>query len=701
MSTDVLSLSTFLGNHDLTELQQYATKLLSSVEPVPLEMDEEKADDEQKDIFQLRKYFIEIYGVVQPWISNNESKTGSQMHTTSNYMNEREHKSSGNQIKSFTLTERERDLFMNCLVQIDQNHWIDSKSRFVSQMAKISVMYITVCILLQISKALIDSTLNSLNDINYYDRVLSRKYSIVLYFIQTLPQNTYDFLYDVNVKLINSNVSSSIVEIPTWMPRYTRATYINVWKYVKLAYRLINKSIEEFVRSPSMFLMEKQKDSTSLFKIFWNSTFRLPYYYSKIQIERKRCAILDLQKSNVAKLGYLLTNIPSYDILDGEKLDMNVSILKYLSSVLNKEEYEFKKSEKIEVDSLIKLINTDFPDFLKATRSVEKRNSTPSYLERNWPLIVPALFVAVLYVPSTLRNFHLLLTDAKLREEFYDYLKGAGKYILDTSVAFWNNWVLNPINNILKTIRHDDNSKIALMSQQSLGSDLDSLERMVVDYAKDSDLPLNYEEIEKSVRSGDLTLIMNDYEKDLKSPIKSILLGDMLRNIMIQIQKTKVDGSLALNGVDQILKSQELVFGFVAASPSLFIVWMMKNSFMSWYNGESFNSTKMLHKLEVKGRMCKSLGNIEKLIDYMVIQQRQLADHNDDHSGARSVDYFKTGLVFIEIKNLKKLACMMLPLYVFNNFGGDVDELIDPGLDVEYKLLAIQRIWNVYGGYFY
>ena len=42
--------------------------------------------------------------------------------------------------------------------------------------------------------------------------------------------------------------------------------------------------------------------------------------------------------------------------------------------------------------------------------------------------------------------------------------------------------------------------------------------------------------------------------------------GDLIRALLIQVQKTKVDVELAVSGIDALLKSQELVFGYYFAS---------------------------------------------------------------------------------------------------------------------------------------
>ncbi|KAL4902885.1 hypothetical protein BDW74DRAFT_169412 [Aspergillus multicolor] len=146
-----------------------------------------------------------------------------------------------------------------------------------------------------------------------------------------------------------------------------------------------------------------------------------------------------------------------------------------------------------------------------------------------------------------------------------------------TALDFWKNWVLDPIWKLVRTIRHDDKSEIALMSKNSLETDRASLERMVVDFVLDRGEQNHYtssaDMIADKVREGDLTPVLRAYEKDLRSPLIGTFRGDLVRALLIQIQKTKVDVEVAMSGIDALLKSQELVFGFVGLTPGLLITY--------------------------------------------------------------------------------------------------------------------------------
>jgi nuclear-control-of-ATPase protein 2 len=141
---------------------------------------------------------------------------------------------------------------------------------------------------------------------------------------------------------------------------------------------------------------------------------------------------------------------------------------------------------------------------------------------------------------------------------------------------FWSNWVVEPTKKVIGTIRHDESSEVSILSKRSLEGDRASLERMVVDFAvANPDGPaLNASqiaEIRSKVREGDLTTVLKAYEKDIQSPVKGAIMGNLVSALLIQVQKTKVDVEVAMSGIDSILKSQELLFGFIGLTPGVLV----------------------------------------------------------------------------------------------------------------------------------
>ncbi|THH28707.1 hypothetical protein EUX98_g5487 [Antrodiella citrinella] len=145
---------------------------------------------------------------------------------------------------------------------------------------------------------------------------------------------------------------------------------------------------------------------------------------------------------------------------------------------------------------------------------------------------------------------------------------------VDTLRDFWEDWLLAPLKEVVKTVRAGSDDGV-IITRESVKADLDSLERMTLALAQDK---LGYgpdqmAALSRQIRLGDLTPVMQLYEDDIKSPLRSAVGGTLLRTLFVQVQKAKVDIDQALSGIDKLLKSQELTFAFVGVAPALAIVY--------------------------------------------------------------------------------------------------------------------------------
>jgi nuclear control of ATPase protein 2 len=142
---------------------------------------------------------------------------------------------------------------------------------------------------------------------------------------------------------------------------------------------------------------------------------------------------------------------------------------------------------------------------------------------------------------------------------------------------------------------------------------------MVVDFAIDnpvnatgSSAPLTdieIADIRSKVREGDLTPVLKAYEKDLASPFKGTVRGNLIRALLIQIQKTKVDVEVAMGGIDALLKSQELVFGFVGLTPGILVTY-----FAASYLRSSLTEKRGAKAARKQGKLLRQLRNIDRIL---------------------------------------------------------------------------------------
>ncbi|KAI9485906.1 MAG: ATP synthase regulation protein NCA2-domain-containing protein [Benjaminiella poitrasii] len=205
----------------------------------------------------------------------------------------------------------------------------------------------------------------------------------------------------------------------------------------------------------------------------------------------------------------------------------------------------------------------------------------PSRFTRYWIPAVVSYFVGSWVVRYGFRR----------KEDIAHWMEEAGK----TAYDFTLNWIWEPVLKVYNTIRLKD-QRLSLLSKEGLQSDLDSLERMVVGFARDklhlSESDLSH--LASDVREGDMSVLLKEYEKEIKNPLKNAIVGDLLQTILIQVQKTKVDVDLAMSALDKLLKSNELNFAFLAVAPSMLLTWASANWFKNIVQGRSHQKAKKI-----------------------------------------------------------------------------------------------------------
>ncbi|KAF8901463.1 ATP synthase regulation protein NCA2-domain-containing protein [Gymnopilus junonius] len=288
----------------------------------------------------------------------------------------------------------------------------------------------------------------------------------------------------------------------------------------------------------------------------------------------------------------------------------------------------------------------------------------PSLLTRLWPklLIFPPL---ALYIYSSRTSWIPALVDM---------IGDAG----ETVRGFVRGWLVEPLVGVLHTVRAGGKGDI-LVSQEGVKSDLESLNRMTLDLARDamhlSDAQLAA--LSARVRMGDLTSVMEAYEEDIRTPFRSALRGTLLRNVFIQVQKAKVDIDQALAGIDRLLKSQELTFAFVGVAPALAVVWAFTTSVWGLWSGVQVPSATTTSTLP---------------------STTPPSTTSTSTSTPSPIPALPTGLLILSLTRLRSFAIAHLPEGVREPFLEDLGDLEDTRLDRDAKMLVVQRMWRSWGG---
>ncbi|KAI4741699.1 NCA2-domain-containing protein [Aureobasidium sp. EXF-12298] len=330
-------------------------------------------------------------------------------------------------------------------------------------------------------------------------------------------------------------------------------------------------------------------------------------------------------------------------------------------------------------DRLIKMLHARIPEYTQQSKVMVQKHGKPSRIVRYWLPIT----VGILSSSTILRYL------VNRKAEILTWIQEFGHTIRD----FWINWCVEPTRKVIQTIRHDKDSEVSIMSKRSLEGDRASLERMVVDFAvdnpgnaTDTGSPLTDVEIASlraKVREGDLTPVLKAYEKDLSSPFMGTIRGNLIRALLIQVQKTKVDVEVAMGGIDALLKSQELVFGFVGLTPGILVTIGISR----W-----LSSTLTLRRgadaSRKQGHMMRQLRNIDRVLT------------NSTPTEFGELYYKDHGLLLCEVHVLREAAHRVMPAQIFRDFVEDVEELVDVRTGVKKQRKVVNRIRWAYKRYF-
>ena len=437
-----------------------------------------------------------------------------------------------------------------------------------------------------ILKTLLEQTIPLSEDIWYWNEVLGSYRYTALYSIQTSPLRFWAWSKDIygdtrkrfNMRRRNPRRRSALEEGPR--PRQS----------VSQSWRRLYGMVQESVRARSIAALP--------------ATLLSPFALSRTEAKAKQINLKKLREMNASGLGVLMNECLRFDVDEDGNIAtkdedtirpkeagdewksiveksvtlmetvlksvpaLNVRISDFEDTVfasVDDESAIIQRSIGLEAQQITRqvlvskrlqtILDVDLHENKSTCRRLSKIHGRPPIIVRYW------LLATVLFAFSGT----ILGVIARRKAALTTWIFGVG----ETSWDFWANWVVEPLKRVVGTIRHDEGSEVALISKKSLEGDRASLERMVIDFVVDqsstaSKNALTDAEIANirwKTKEGDLTPILKAYEHDLRRPFVGTIRGDLVRALLIQIQKTKVDIEVAIGGIDSLLKSQELVFG--------------------------------------------------------------------------------------------------------------------------------------------
>jgi len=290
-------------------------------------------------------------------------------------------------------------------------------------------------------------------------------------------------------------------------------------------------------------------------------------------------------------------------------------------------------------------------------------------------------------------------------------LENWSRSILVSIQSAWSTHVISPLENLQGELFNTFRRRPSIVSMDEYEADRDSLSRMLSEFKRDASRKGKVPKISKmhatdgptetttattddSLLEG-MEVMMHCYENELKRPIKNLVAGDLMRSLLIQVQKMKVDTESAMLEIDQILKANELSISLVAAIPAFIL-----GGASLYAIGKTLTPSPPDPRREaVAARL--AMIDVERALEALVPPQGQTAHTPSQEQVGEfwfrlAVAYDETESLYQRHKGILRLAASSEE---WNQLRGDILSLALPQSEPEVKLRSAARMLRVYSIY--
>ncbi|CAJ1971223.1 unnamed protein product [Sphenostylis stenocarpa] len=248
-----------------------------------------------------------------------------------------------------------------------------------------------------------------------------------------------------------------------------------------------------------------------------------------------------------------------------------------------------------------------------------------------------------------------------------------------STISFLKNHVEQPIlsirDELFETFRKRHQG---IMDLEEVQLTSNSLHRMLLAFseqAKGQNIPVNASDQEM------LEIVMDRYEKELMHPIQNLLNGELIRAILIQVQKLKLDTETAMLELNQILRANEINFAVLTALPAFFLSLLLIMVVRAWFKQDT--------KAEGRGRVAR----IQRRLLVAEVKKRIVRYQNYVDQGLERDAQCMFGLALYSLNRLyNSVKWHAEASGEWESLREDIIDLAAPGLQTSDKLSVISHM---------
>ncbi|XP_027938716.1 protein DGS1, mitochondrial [Vigna unguiculata] len=249
----------------------------------------------------------------------------------------------------------------------------------------------------------------------------------------------------------------------------------------------------------------------------------------------------------------------------------------------------------------------------------------------------------------------------------------------NSTIGFFKNHVEQPIlsirDELFETFRKRHQGIMELEEVQLTSNSLHRMLLAFSEQAKGQNIPANASDQEM------LEIVMDRYEKELMHPIQNLLNGELVRAILIQVQKLKLDTETAMLELNQILRANEINFAVLTALPAFFLSLLLIMVVRAWFKQDT--------KAEGRGRVAR----IQRRLLVAEIKKRIVRYQHYVEQGRERDAQCMFGLALYSLNRLyHSVKWHAEASGEWESLREDIVDLAAPGLQTSDKLSVISHM---------
>ena len=403
----------------------------------------------------------------------------------------------------------------------------------------------------------------------------------------------------------------------------------------------------------------------------------------------------------IGHLGYTITDLEQQDQINLDSITHHTNALNNVLFYGNVVNYN-AQSDLSDVLELYSQMLNSIDEFENQWKSKLHPFYRPTHIKRYFPY----------YLAGTMITLYTIYRIYSNRVQIVDSISSS----YESLKFFANEHLIIPLKTIYSSTFESRSSAAAFDNAQiNYTNSKKILEGMLEEFGREhadalaqiDHLPTEefLQNLTERASNEDMNIVMKYYQQEMNAPIRSALFGDLIKGILIQVQKVKVDGEGLAIQIDQIMRQNEINFSLLATIPAILLGTLISITTKNIIANRLIKQRKYDFST-IRQEIIRKLRQVEHVLIFNSEQPSLMINHQrlivlekptDEQQSTEKMTPSTYGYFLSFLYELKHYTSQVKSTRMLSKeLNEDINLLSYPQLTVNQKLLIIQQISHSY-----